>query len=166
MKIFGAVEETAAAVVESVETEVAAVVAEAAPVSEPVVEEAINAALTEAIDPAVEDVVEPVVQAELSVTDTLKLLASTLTDLVPAVESIENKTLVGKAAFRKAVVKTREELMKSSKVCKSLFHAMHGLGLSAISEIPSERVSKTPEAIAADIAKLQARLDAMTAQVA
>lgn len=147
MKIFGAVEETAAAVVESVETEVAAVVAEA-------------------IDNTVEPAPAPVVEAELSVTDTLKLLASTLTDLVPAVESIENKTLVGKAAFRKAVVKTREELMKSSKVCKSLFHAMHGLGLSAISEIQPERVSKTPEAIAADIAKLQARLDAMTAQVA
>lgn len=153
MKIFGTSE---AAPETEVEVEaIATTPVEMTESTEPV--EVINiddATVTEAVvDPAFAD----------DVVGSMDRLIHNLTCLRENVVAIHTGSIIGKAAFKKTVVKTREKMLPLAKDVKAIWRELHEIGKDKADEVESARKVKTPEMIKAEIDALQARLSSMGA---
>ena len=114
----------------------------------------IDATVTEAVvDPAFAD----------DVVGSMDRLIHNLTCLRENVVAIHTGSIIGKAAFKKTVVKTREKMLPLAKDVKAIWRELHEIGKDKADEVESARKVKTPEMIKAEIDALQARLASMEA---
>lgn len=114
----------------------------------------IDATVTEAVvDPAFAD----------DVVGSMDRLIHNLTCLRENVVAIHTGSIIGKAAFKKTVVKTREKMLPLAKDVKAIWRELHEIGKDKADEVESARKVKTPEMIKAEIDALQARLSSMGA---
>lgn len=117
--------------------------------------------LTEAPGEEVKDVAAPAFSDD--VVGAVDKLIYTLSTLRESVVAINTGAIVGKAAFKKTVVKTREKILPLAKDVKAIWRDLLEIGKDKADEVESARKVKTPEMIQAEIDALQARLAVVTA---
>lgn len=150
MKIFG----TSAPETEVEVEAIATTPVEMPESTEPVEVINIDATVTEAVvDPAFAD----------DIVGSMDRLIHNLTCLRENVVAIHTGSIIGKAAFKKTVVKTREKMLPLANDVKAIWRELHEIGKDKADEVESARKVKTPEMIKAEIDALQARLSSMGA---